>query len=249
MAKVALVSVGGARLDQRTDLGAFQVASRWLHFIHGRAREADIADFQFPAIMRSRIADVSKLGEAEGYGQRCFHRHSHDRAGVRVHSRGDVNRGYWNPAVINQIHSGARQTANFRIKTRAKDGVDNHAGPGFESPTQAGFVFDLLDRSAGVDKVGTGSRAVAFKRLDGTEQYGGYLRSRLFEPSRRDHTVAAVVALARDDQDSMGEGGHRSPSGGDFIGDRLASAGHQGIGRHAVFLLAEEINLTALCSG
>ena len=88
-----------------------------------------------------------------------------------------------------------------------------------------------------------GARGVAFQVRRAAEQDGAHREAVLYQPSSGDESVAAVVALARDDE-HVGDGVGKPLD--QRVGNSLARTRHQRVRRNPVLFLADAIKFAAL---
>ena len=96
--------------------------------------------------------------------------------------------------------------------------------------------------AAGCAKIRMRAGRIAFQVRRASEQDRPHREAVLNQPPSRDESVAAVVALARDDQHV---GGRVGKSLDQRVGNRLARARHQRVRRDAVLFLADAVEFAA----
>lgn len=247
MPEISLVRINRARLQILARVGSLVESPARRDFADRLGREPDLRDRKLCATFRARIGNVSELCVTESDGERGAHRDAHDRAAVGIDSRRDIDR---DDRRANRVHPLDRRACNSThrsVQSGAENSVDDRARPRSIRRFQIGFVGRLHDHAARADELVVRSQRIAFKITAPSQKRDSNLDSTLDQPPRRDHRVAAVVALAGYGKDA---GTARVGKTLDqLVGNRLARAGHQRIRIDPVFFLAKPIEFPAFSSG
>ena len=186
---------------------------------------------------------MSELREPEGDRERGSDRHAHDRAGVRVHARRDIDGNRRRRERVDHLDRASRQVFHLRVQPGAENSVDNRARLFAERGLEARLARCLDRLATAFAKVRVCARGVALQVRRAPQQYRSRRKAVLDQPATCDESVAAVVALARD-HEHVGDRSGKPLY--ERVGNSLTRSRHQRVGRNSVLLLADAIEFTAL---
>jgi hypothetical protein len=247
MAEISLVRINRTRLQKFACVGSLVKSPARRDLSDRAGRKSDLRDLELSAMLRAGIGDVSELRVTEADGERGPHRDAHDRATVGIDSRRDIDRNDRRANRVHPLDRRARNSAHCRVQAGAENPIDDRARPRAERRFEFRFVLRLNDRAARGEQLVMRAPRVALQIAARSEQRDSNLNSALTQPPRRDHRVAAVVALAAYRQNARASRVGKPRD--ELVGDRLARARHQRVRIDAVFCLAKPIEFPAFSGG
>ncbi len=243
MTKISLVRINRARLQIGARVGGLIKPPARRDLADRLGREPDLRDRKLSAVFRTGIGNVPELRVSESYRQRGADGSAHDRAAVGIDSRRDIDGDDRSIERVHPLDRGARNSAHRSVKPGAKNSIDDRAWPGAVGRFQIGLFRRLHDHAARTDQFVMRAQRVALQIAAPSEKRDPSLNSTLAEPPRRNHRVAAVVALTAYGENSRAD--HIGKMLEKLIGNRLARAGHERVRIDAVLFLAKPIEFAA----
>ncbi|MGC1676699.1 MAG: hypothetical protein WA740_04115 [Candidatus Binataceae bacterium] len=225
MPEISLVGVNRARLQMRARLCGLVKSPARRDLPDRLGRKSDLRNLELSAMLRTGIGNMPELRVTEGDGKRGARGDAHDRAAVGIDSRGDIDRDDRRAKRVHPLDRRARNSAHRSIQPGAENSIDDRTRPLPIRRFQIGFARRLHDHAARTGELIVRAQRVALQIAGRSHKRDSNLDSALAKTPRRNHRIAAVVALA-----AYGQHAGASRLGKmfkKFIGYRLARAGHQ----------------------